>query len=166
MLEVEDHHLATSDASDTMNSGTTDWTFMTNCPSSLKTFLLRLQIRRTLKWICLCAACLLLVAETEWSTESLQMRACLKLNKKVLAYTGINAFVWTLELLTLMEMNCNKLARKLQYSSLMFDRFFVRIAVKCQLKLRTKILYKNLSLIHIWRCRRSTLCRSRWSPYH
>ena len=25
---------------------------------------------------------------------------------------------------------------------------------------------KNLSLIHIWRCRRSTLCRSRWSPYH
>ena len=26
------------------------------------------------------------------------------------------------------------------------------------------VLY--LSLIHIWRCRRSTLCRSRWSPYH
>ena len=25
---------------------------------------------------------------------------------------------------------------------------------------------ENLSLIHIWRCRRSTLCRSRWSPYH
>ena len=25
---------------------------------------------------------------------------------------------------------------------------------------------KTLSLIHIWRCRRSTLCRSRWSPYH
>ena len=25
---------------------------------------------------------------------------------------------------------------------------------------------KKLSLIHIWRCRRSTLCRSRWSPYH
>ena len=24
----------------------------------------------------------------------------------------------------------------------------------------------NLSLIHIWRCRRSTLCRSRWSPSH
>ena len=29
---------------------------------------------------------------------------------------------------------------------------------------RTAIEY--LSLIHIWRCRRSTLCRSRWSPYH
>ena len=25
---------------------------------------------------------------------------------------------------------------------------------------------EGLSLIHIWRCRRSTLCRSRWSPYH
>ena len=29
----------------------------------------------------------------------------------------------------------------------------------------TQDLY-TLSLIHIWRCRRSTLCRSRWSPYH
>ena len=27
-------------------------------------------------------------------------------------------------------------------------------------------LCHDLSLIHIWRCRRSTLCRSRWSPYH
>ena len=25
---------------------------------------------------------------------------------------------------------------------------------------------ERLSLIHIWRCRRSTTCRSRWSPYH
>ena len=24
----------------------------------------------------------------------------------------------------------------------------------------------TLSLIHIWRCRRSYACRSRWSPYH
>ena len=24
----------------------------------------------------------------------------------------------------------------------------------------------GLSLIHIWRCRRYSLCRSRWSPYH
>ena len=24
----------------------------------------------------------------------------------------------------------------------------------------------QLSLIHIWRCRRSYACRSRWSPYH
>ena len=24
----------------------------------------------------------------------------------------------------------------------------------------------DLSLIHIWRCRRSYACRSRWSPYH
>ena len=25
---------------------------------------------------------------------------------------------------------------------------------------------KELSLIHIWRCRRYAVCRSRWSPYH
>ena len=24
----------------------------------------------------------------------------------------------------------------------------------------------TLSLIHIWRCRRASQCRSRWSPYH
>ena len=27
-------------------------------------------------------------------------------------------------------------------------------------------LFQDLSLIHIWRCRRYSLCRSRWSPYH
>ena len=28
-------------------------------------------------------------------------------------------------------------------------------------------VYKEyLSLIHIWRCRRYAVCRSRWSPYH
>ena len=27
-------------------------------------------------------------------------------------------------------------------------------------------LKEHLSLIHIWRCRRYSLCRSRWSPYH
>ena len=26
--------------------------------------------------------------------------------------------------------------------------------------------HTHLSLIHIWRCRRDVLCRSRWSPYH
>ena len=28
------------------------------------------------------------------------------------------------------------------------------------------LLMEYLSLIHIWRCRRSYACRSRWSPYH
>ena len=27
-------------------------------------------------------------------------------------------------------------------------------------------VFQSLSLIHIWRCRRSYACRSRWSPYH
>ena len=28
------------------------------------------------------------------------------------------------------------------------------------------VSWVNLSLIHIWRCRRIERCRSRWSPYH
>ena len=28
------------------------------------------------------------------------------------------------------------------------------------------LCFLNLSLIHIWRCRRKLTCRSRWSPYH
>ena len=31
---------------------------------------------------------------------------------------------------------------------------------------RVSFTYLHLSLIHIWRCRRSYACRSRWSPYH
>ena len=31
--------------------------------------------------------------------------------------------------------------------------------------IRTSV-HHRLSLIHIWRCRRSYACRSRWSPYH
>ena len=40
---------------------------------------------------------------------------------------------------------------------------------QANLKKLSKFSYRlslRLSLIHIWRCRRSTLCRSRWSPYH
>ena len=36
---------------------------------------------------------------------------------------------------------------------------------KASLNLK-KFSAQDLSLIHICRCRRSTLCRSRWSPYH
>jgi len=65
MLEVEDHHLATSDASDTMDF----WNNRVNIYDKLsliaQTFLLRLQVRCTLKGVILCAECLLLVAETE-----------------------------------------------------------------------------------------------------
>ena len=34
------------------------------------------------------------------------------------------------------------------------------------LTIRTKMIGGDLSLIHIWRCRRIERCRSRWSPYH
>ena len=35
-----------------------------------------------------------------------------------------------------------------------------------QLPTQTTLTSPVLSLIHIWRCRRITGCRSRWSPYH
>eukprot|EP00826_Nyctotherus_ovalis_P066682 TRINITY_DN9884_c0_g1_i3.p2 TRINITY_DN9884_c0_g1~~TRINITY_DN9884_c0_g1_i3.p2 ORF type:complete len:112 (+),score=31.93 TRINITY_DN9884_c0_g1_i3:143-478(+) len=33
-------------------------------------------------------------------------------------------------------------------------------------RIRNEIKAMNLSLIHICRCRRYAVCRSRWSPYH
>ena len=48
--------------------------------------------------------------------------------------------------------------RAIKYSSA-FKFFRIRFVIKIS-------AINLLSLIHIWRCRRSTLCRSRWSPYH
>ena len=45
-------------------------------------------------------------------------------------------------------------------------KFSGQLYIKSTERIFTKILLQMLSLIHIWRCRRSTLCRSRWSPYH
>ena len=36
----------------------------------------------------------------------------------------------------------------------------------CRRFLYTFSAVSRLSLIHIWRCRRHVVCRSRWSPYH
>ena len=58
-----------------------------------------------------------------------------------------------------------------------YQFFFSLSALKSEISFLTSVIYLNikkkflilsffLSLIHIWRCRRSTLCRSRWSPYH
>ena len=43
--------------------------------------------------------------------------------------------------------------------------FIMRALILYRIEL-ANITTHHLSLIHIWRCRRSTLCRSRWSPYH
>ena len=37
---------------------------------------------------------------------------------------------------------------------------------RCRLLANSYVPNEPLSLIHIWRCRRSYACRSRWSPYH
>ena len=69
--------------------------------------------------------------------------------------------------------NCTKMSS----SETMVD-ILVAAAVYTQLWVLYKVIWLSwsagsqlyyvhmLSLIHIWRCRRSTLCRSRWSPYH
>ena len=36
----------------------------------------------------------------------------------------------------------------------------------CQIFANSRYACSDLSLIHIWRCRRIERCRSRWSPYH
>jgi len=84
---------------------TIEWTFMTNCPSSLKTFLLRLPVSRTLKGVFFCvrpAYCWLqkqnyqVIAnaslfETEQKSFGVHRHQCLCVNFGTL---------------TLMEMNC------------------------------------------------------------
>ena len=54
------------------------------------------------------------------------------------------------------------LLRKLRHHRRVVSR--VRIASWSKQCLCCHIIL--LSLIHIWRCRRSYACRSRWSPYH
>ena len=92
MLEVEDHHLSTSDASDTMNF----WNNLVNIYDKLsivaQDILAAPVIQAYLeKGFSVCG--LLTAGRRNRMTKSLQMRACLKLNKKVLTNTGINAFV-------------------------------------------------------------------------
>ena len=43
---------------------------------------------------------------------------------------------------------------------------FLYLVLSLSLSFSISFILYLLSLIHIWRCRRSTLCRSRWSPYH
>jgi len=100
MLEVEDHHLSTSDASDTMNSGT----FMTNCASSLRTFLLRLQVRRTLKGVfCVRPACC-------WSHKQndqvIANASLFETEQKSIGEHRHQCLCVNIGTLTLMEMNC------------------------------------------------------------
>ena len=77
-------------------SGTTEWTFMTNCPSSLKTFLLHLQVKPTFKGFFFCerpAYC--------WSQKQIEQVianvSLFETEQKVLPNTGINASMWTLD---------------------------------------------------------------------
>ena len=72
------------------------------------------------------------------------------------------------------DLFCKVCRNMLCFTCCFTNDFLIPLAVILASSLDTNneyILERNptnskLSLIHIWRCRRSTLCRSRWSPYH
>jgi len=87
VLEVEDHHLATFDASDTMNF----WNNQVNTYDKLS-LIAQDILAAPERGLSVCG--LLTAGRRNRMTKSLQMRVCLKLNKKnVLPNTGINSSV-------------------------------------------------------------------------
>jgi len=96
MLEVEDHHLSTSDASDTMNFWNNLVNIYDKLSSSLKTFLLRLQVRRTLKGV-FCVRSAYCWSQKQ-NDQVIANASLVETERKVLENTGINASVWTLKL--------------------------------------------------------------------
>ena len=60
---------------------------------------------------------------------------------------------------------CQSWGKRSRYSSILQGRSMAHTTVM-YFSLNSYCQSLGLSLIHIWRCRRSTLCRSRWSPYH
>jgi len=92
MLEVEDHHLSTSDASATMNF----WNSLVDIYDKLSLIaqdILAAPASQAFVEMGFSVCDLLTAGRRNRMTKSLQMRACLKLNNKVLANTGINASV-------------------------------------------------------------------------
>ena len=90
------------------------------------------------------------------------------------AYEG-DVIVWIGRMLQ-QKINSSTRQSKFSHNTVMRKlppiRLLPRPAFQKDWSFTTSALKKNysslyiLSLIHIWRCRRSTLCRSRWSPYH
>jgi len=92
MLKVEDHHLSTSDASATMNL----WNNLVDIYDKLSLIaqdILAAPASQAYIERGFPVFGLLTAGRRNRMTKSLKMRACLKLNKKVLANTGINASV-------------------------------------------------------------------------
>ena len=80
-------------------------------------------------------------------------------------------FIWCVKV---QNRNCFDVFKKsLGYSASSIKRQICLVCNSTKQKLSTFLRHlleiqkvKWLSLIHIWRCRRYSLCRSRWSPYH
>ena len=92
MLKVEDHHLATSDASDTMYFWNNQVTIYDTLSPIAQDILAAPESQAYVeRGFSVCG--LLIAGRRNRMTKSLQMRACLKLNNEILANTGINASV-------------------------------------------------------------------------
>ena len=62
--------------------------------------------------------------------------------------------------------NCTIVRRRSRWSAHTRWKIGHKKCAKFHSSKNGQLACQKLSLIHIWRCRRSTLCRSRWSPYH
>ena len=104
MLEVEDHHLANSDASDTMNF----WNNRVNIYDKLSLIaqdILTAPASQAYVERGFSVCGLLTAGRRNRMTKSLQMRACLKLKKSIGEHRH-RCLCVNFETLTLMEMNC------------------------------------------------------------
>ena len=61
---------------------------------------------------------------------------------------------------------CKSCRSRQEHSNRTYEYFLAKFGVDTAENEPDKVWSFGLSLIHIWRCRRYSLCRSRWSPYH
>ena len=112
------------------------------------------------------------VVETAWYTHGVVLlsnfavaywNACANVSSPKFTWVWVTVVtVWNWR-----RVVCGRLGRFIRDN--IFQDYYLKLNSWCPLSHSTcrrldDCLY--LSLIHIWRCRRSTLCRSRWSPYH
>ena len=131
-----------------------------------------------------------------WSTRATGVFFCLPLSESNLRERMVNYMMqrcWTIRQKYIMTAACGfdmlrklwignssrhklKIAHALKRNSSMYHLFDSKVGTRRN-NCSTHVLWREhqtilwytmiqLSLIHIWRCRRIERCRSRWSPYH
>ena len=103
-----------------------------------------------------------------WGRFTLSMKAHQKWNIAAQVGLGISIVLAILATWMLMTYIVPKLIFFHQEKGSVLPAYFQMPLNVCEITTRYWYLWTPilLSLIHIWRCRRSYACRSRWSPYH